>query len=97
MAAGLTGIVAPVLLAEIAPPAARGFFTTFHQLAITIGILSSAIIGYVFVSYVTAGWRILFAFGLIPAALQFLFGWAILPESPRWLLRNRGKTEVEKM
>eukprot|EP01138_Halocafeteria_seosinensis_P015328 gb/GECG01015644.1/.p1 GENE.gb/GECG01015644.1/~~gb/GECG01015644.1/.p1 ORF type:complete len:561 (+),score=57.79 gb/GECG01015644.1/:1-1683(+) len=97
VAAGLAGILAPVLLAEIAPPAARGFFTTFHQLAITIGILSSGLLGYIFVSFVDSGWRWLFGFGLIPAMLQFVIGWIVLPESPRWLLRNKTKDDVEKM
>lgn len=88
LAVGFNNITSPVLLSEIAPKEVRGLFTTMHQLGVTIGILASGVAGLGFVSYVPKGWRYLFAIGLICPALQFALGWAYIPESPRWLVRN---------
>lgn len=88
IAVGINNTTAPVLLSEIAPDAVRGLFTTMHQLGITIGILASGLAGFGFVSYVPMGWRYLFMLGFICPAVQLLFGWYFLPESPRWLLRQ---------
>ncbi len=88
LAVGFNNISSPVLLSEIAPKEVRGLFTTMHQLGVTIGILASGIAGFGFVSYVPEGWRYLFALGLVCPALQFALGWAYIPESPRWLVRN---------
>jgi len=84
---GIEGVVAPMLLAEISPPAMRGRVTTLHQLLLTIGILFSAIIGYFFITYVDHGWKYIQAFTGVPALIQCLW-WNKLPESPRWLLRQ---------
>lgn len=58
---GVTGAV-PVLLTEIAPDFARGEITTLHQLQLTLGILASGLLGYVFVTNIPAGWRVRFFF-----------------------------------
>ncbi|KAA0177800.1 hypothetical protein FNF27_00971 [Cafeteria roenbergensis] len=55
LAAGLTGIVAPVLLAETTAPAVRGKLTSMHQFGVALGGLLSSVIGLAFVS-----WRDLF-------------------------------------
>lgn len=91
LAVGLANLVAPVLLAESAEPALRGRLSSLHQLGITIGILSSGLVGFGMVQNVEHGWRWLFFCGMLPPLLLLLFGTWIVPDSPRWLLRRRGR------
>jgi len=92
VAAGLTGVVAPVLLAETSAPAVRGKLTALHQLGITIGVLMSSVIGLGFVRNVHHGWRYVFWGGTLPPLLLVIAALlGLLPESPRWLIRRGGK------
>lgn len=85
---GLGCTLSPVLLADIAPPADRGRVTTGHQLALTIGILVSTLVGYIFVGQMGEGWRIVFGFIACLSVFQVILS-PLIPESPRWLLSNR--------
>ncbi|KAF0694910.1 Aste57867_14252 [Aphanomyces stellatus] len=84
-ACGIVTNVTPILLAEIAPAQIRGQITTLHQLMLTIGILGSSLLGYMFVTSVPSGWRYVNAFVAVPAILQCMLT-PCIPESPRWLL-----------
>jgi sugar porter (SP) family MFS transporter len=60
-----------------------------YQLAITVGILVSYLTGVVIDDETAKGmWRIMFGLGIVPGML-FLAGLALLPESPRWLVRKQ--------
>jgi sugar porter (SP) family MFS transporter len=60
-----------------------------YQLAITVGILVSYLTGVVIDDETAKGmWRIMFGLGIVPGLL-FLAGLALLPESPRWLVRRQ--------
>ena len=83
LAVGAATMVAPLYVAETAPSAWRGALVSGIQLAITIGILSSYLVG---LAYTSAGaWRPMLGLGAAPALL-LLGGLAFLPESPRWLV-----------
>jgi len=84
---GVEGVVVPILLAEMSPAAMRGQITTLHQLMITLGILFSSLIGYVFVEYVSHGWKYIQGFTAVPAVIQVVLAFKV-PESPRWLVRQ---------
>lgn len=86
LAIGGSSVLAPVYIAEIAPPARRGALVGLFQLAIVTGILvaylSNAIVGEV------AGddaWRWKLGVTAAPAVV-FLALLALIPDSPRWLL-----------
>ncbi len=83
MAIGTGSFVAPLYLAEMAPPKARGFLVTLNQLAITLGIVAAYVVDYVFSGQ--GEWRWMFGCGVVPALLLFI-GTVFLPESPRWLV-----------
>uniref|UniRef100_UPI0035CA477F sugar porter family MFS transporter n=1 Tax=uncultured Sphingomonas sp. TaxID=158754 RepID=UPI0035CA477F len=86
LAIGGSSVLAPVYIAEIAPPARRGMLVGLFQLAIVTGILvaylSNALVGSV------AGelaWRWKLGVTAAPAIL-FLALLTRIPHSPRWLM-----------
>lgn len=93
LAIGIVAATVPLYLAELSPKDQRGKLVTFFQLAITVGILLSYVVGYGFESYANA-WRLMFWAGFIPAILLFL-GMLFVPESPRWLIA-KGRLDEAK-
>ncbi|MEO6283119.1 MAG: sugar porter family MFS transporter [Dyadobacter sp.] len=106
---GVASNVSPLYISEIAPASKRGGLVTFYQLAITIGVLAaytsnlflqryavaqagtgSGLIHWLFVEQV---WRGMFFVSVIPASL-FCFLLMIVPESPRWLVKNGRDAEA---
>ncbi|RYU95617.1 sugar porter family MFS transporter [Emticicia agri] len=92
LAIGIVASTVPLYLAEIAPTNMRGQLVTFFQLAITLGILLSYVVGYFFAEH-EDGWRSMFWAGFVPAAILFL-GMLFVPESPRWLISKGRETEA---
>lgn len=82
---GIFSYVVPVYIAEIAPQNLRGSLGSVNQLAVTIGVLLTYLLG-LFVP-----WRILAVIGVVPCAL-LIPGLFFIPESPRWLAKM-GMTE----
>lgn len=87
---GLNAGLAPMYLSEIAPTSLRGAIGTVYQLAVTISILFSQIMGLDSILGTESLWPILLALTAGPAVLQ-LFTLPICPESPKHLLINKGK------
>ncbi len=92
LAIGIVSSTVPLYIAEIAPANKRGQMVTFFQFAITVGILLSYVVGYFF-GQEADGWRAMFWAGFVPA-LILLVGMLIVPESPRWLLRQGREEEA---
>jgi hypothetical protein len=67
-AAGLSSVVVPVYLGEMAPPTLRGTLGTFTQFAIVIGILVSGLLGLLWAS--ATQWRYLFAVTPVCCVIQ---------------------------
>lgn len=84
---GAAAMVSPMYIAEIAPAAWRGRLVAFYQLAIVAGILLAYFSNYVFNGLGADGWRWMFASQALPALL-FLLMLSLVPESPRWLVRQ---------
>lgn len=102
---GLASNLSPVYIAEITPARVRGAFVSINQLTIVIGILAAQLINWRIARPVPegatindimnswngqTGWRWMFYACSVPAALFFIMMW-LVPESPRWLARNREK------
>jgi sugar porter (SP) family MFS transporter len=94
IAVGFTSVTAPVYVSELAPPQSRGMLIGLYQFALTSGIALADLVGYWFAG--PQGWRLMFAFGLLPAVL-FLFMVLTVPESPRWLFAQNRVTEAESV
>ncbi len=94
VAVGFTSVTAPVYVSELAPPKTRGLLIGLYQFALTSGIAVADLVGYWFAG--PQGWRLMFAFGLLPALL-FLFLVLTVPESPRWLYAQNRLAEAESV
>ncbi|KAL8087780.1 hypothetical protein AgCh_037795 [Apium graveolens] len=82
---GIISYTVPVYIAEISPQNMRGGLGSVNQLAVTIGIMLSYLLG-LFVN-----WRVLAVLGTLPC-LVLIPGLFFIPESPRWLAKM-GMTE----
>lgn len=83
---GMASVIAPIYLAEVAPPHYRGRFVCGYQLMITLGIVAAYAVNALFAD--VEGWRFVFWISLAPAALQ-LATLLMIPESPSWLIEKR--------
>jgi sugar porter (SP) family MFS transporter len=95
---GASLIIAPMYIAEIAPPAARGRMVSFNQLNIVLGISAAFFTNYLILQLGQSdagwarslmldehNWRWMLGVETLPAVLYFI-GLFFVPESPRWLL-----------
>ncbi len=85
---GISTVAAPLYIAEISPPAARGRLAGMFQFNIVFGILVAFVSNYL-LEGVPNDWRWMLGVEAIPAAIYTLACFAI-PESPRWLLLTGG-------
>lgn len=93
LAVGGATMLAPLYVAETAPPSWRGALVASIQLAITAGILGAYLVGLAHTP--TGNWRAMLLVGVWPALL-LLIGLVLLPESPRWLLL-RGREDEARL
>lgn len=96
---GAALIIAPMYIAELAPPAVRGRMVSFNQLNIVIGISAAYFSNYLILNMGLGdlGWRWMLGVEAVPALFYFL-ALFFVPESPRWLLmRNRGEEALSTM
>jgi SP family sugar porter-like MFS transporter len=106
VAIGLASNLSPMYIAEISPASMRGRFVSVNQLTIVIGILAAQLTNWLIAEPVPAGataadilaswngqagWRWMFGAEAVPAFLFFLLMF-LVPESPRWLVKN-GRAE----
>jgi MFS transporter, SP family, galactose:H+ symporter len=91
IAIGIASFAAPLYISEMSPPDIRGMLVAMNQLAITMGILLSYLVDYIFSA--TGNWPAMVALGAVPAVLLGV-GILFLPESPRWLVLNEKETEA---
>jgi SP family sugar porter-like MFS transporter len=103
IAIGLASNLSPMYIAEVSPAAVRGKYVSLNQLTIVIGILAAQCVNWMIAEPVPLGaapadifdswnglmgWRWMFWACAVPAAFFFLLMWYV-PESPRWLAKNR--------
>jgi MFS family permease len=83
LAVGIGEAIDPMYIAELAPAHVRGALVSWAEAGDALGV----VLGFA-TSLVTDNWRIMMALGAtIPAVMLYVSNF-VLPESPRWLLRN---------
>ena len=86
-------LIAPIYIAEIAPPKLRGSLVSFNQLNIVIGISVAYFSNYFLVNYGEESWRWMLGVEAIPAVIYFLTLFTV-PKSPRWLIQKFNNVEL---
>jgi MFS family permease len=88
-------LIAPIYIAEIAPPKLRGSLVSFNQLNIVIGISVAYFSNYFLVNMGEDSWRWMLGVEAIPAAIYFLALFTV-PRSPRWLITKLNQVKLAR-
>ena len=104
---GASLIIAPMYIAEIAPPEVRGQLVSFNQLNIVIGITVAFFTNYLILQIADADaawsaslgiaeapWRWMLGLETLPAVLYFV-GLFFVPETPRFLAKAGNLEEAK--
>ncbi len=92
---GISSVVAPMYISEIAPPSKRGRLVALFQFNVVFGILMAYLSNYIIGDILGMNWRWMLGIEAIPA-LIFLLLILGIPESPRWLILNRNLVSKAK-
>ncbi|ETW84265.1 major facilitator superfamily [Heterobasidion irregulare TC 32-1] len=94
VAVGMLSMTVPVLQCEIAPGHARGVFVSIEYLCLNGGYVLSAWVGYGFFFAMPSeiAWRGPYIIQAVMAFILILWTF-VLPETPRWLIKNGFKEE----
>lgn len=107
---GISAVVAPAYISEIAPARHRGRLVSLYQLAITVGFLAAYVVNYFLLEYAQTAdgireglfakvfvdecWRGMLFAETLPA-VAFIVLLLFIPESPVWLsMRGSGKRSL---
>ncbi len=100
LAIGLSSVLTPVYIAEVAPARNRGRLVSMNQLAIVVGILVAYVVGWGLAGLGTTSWRWMLGVAALPA-IGFFLGLLFIPESPRWLIshgqREKGRRVLARI
>ena len=86
---GISTVVAPMYISEIAPPKHRGRLAGMFQFNIVLGILIAFVSNRLLADVGENAWRWMLGVAAFPSVLYALFCMG-LPESPRWLISRKG-------
>jgi len=93
LAVGISSVVGPVYITEIAPSKDRGKLTGLFQVMIVTGIFIAYLTNFIFAGLGEDAWRYMLGIMAIPSLLFYVLLKRI-PESPRWLALHKGNEEA---
>lgn len=86
-------LIAPIYIAEVAPPKLRGSLVSLNQLNIVIGISVAYFSNYFLKDLEGESWRWMLGVEAVPAFIYFL-ALFMVPRSPRWLIQKLNLVEL---
>lgn len=86
---GVSSVVAPMYISEIAPAEKRGRLVAMFQFNIVFGILMAYLSNYLLGDLGENSWRWMLGVQIVPSVL-FIITTLFIPESPRWLILKKG-------
>ena len=90
---GISTVVAPLYISEIAPPAYRGRLAGMFQFNIVFGIIVAFVSNYLLKDVGENAWRWMLGVAAFPSVIYTALCLG-LPESPRWLISRRQDREA---
>jgi sugar porter (SP) family MFS transporter len=96
LAIGVASVLSPLYIAELSPADIRGRLVSINQLAIVLGILFAYYMSWALADIGVSSWRWMFASAAVPSVL-FLLALVVVPESPRWLVKEGRGAEAVKV
>lgn len=93
---GMAILIAPIYIAEVAPPKLRGSLVSLNQLNIVLGISVAYFSNYFLKDLSSESWRWMLGVEAIPAFLYFVFLF-VVPRSPRWLIQRLNLVDTAKL
>lgn len=88
----IANVVCPMYSAELAPPHLRGLIVNLYQLSITLGILLAQLANWAY--WADDRWNRPLLLTAVPAIVMAGAVYAVVPESPSWLLAKGRATEA---
>lgn len=95
IAIGIESVTSPIYIAEMAKPSLRGMLVSLYILLLCFGQFLAGIIDALLAPF-PMGWRFMYGFCCMPAAVLFV-GSLSLPESPSWLLSKKRRGEATEI
>lgn len=92
LAVGCSSVTAPMYISELSPAAYRGRLVAMFQFNIVLGILIAFLSNYLLQDIGDNSWRWMLGIQALPA-IAFLIAILYIPESPRWLIVKKGKSD----
>jgi MFS family permease len=86
-------LIAPIYIAEVAPPKLRGSLVSLNQLNIVLGISVAYFSNYFLKDLEGESWRWMLGVEAIPAFIYFLALFTV-PRSPRWLIQKLNLVKI---
>ena len=93
---GASSVVGPMYISEISPAKSRGRLVALFQFNIVSGILIAFVSNYLLFGVGEEAWRWMLGVQAFPALVFFIFVF-VVPESPRWLVKNNKLEEAKRV
>ncbi len=93
---GASSVVGPMYISEISPAKNRGRLVALFQFNIVSGILIAFVSNYLLFGVGEDAWRWMLGVQAFPSLLFFIFVF-VVPESPRWLVKNNKHEEAKRV
>lgn len=93
---GASSVVGPMYISEISPAAKRGRLVALFQFNVVTGILVAFLSNYLLFGIGEEAWRWMLGVQAVPSLFFFVMVF-LVPESPRWLVKDRQPAKAEKV